>query len=139
MKYQVVYTAVYYVDARDEDHALELGAEKHAEFPDGEFSAVPDPYVSPLEQLEDGTYAITEAHSYPVRVHKVDGFWVAVEAVESIPTAGQHLGVWTDANGKRYYDRSVHINDRHTAIELGKIFNQLSIWDCAKNEAIPLR
>jgi hypothetical protein len=138
MEYQVVYTAVYYVNARDEEHALELGAEKHAEFPDGEFSAVPDPYVSPLSSLQDGTYAITEAHSVAVRVYKLEGYWVAVEAVEALPDAGQYLGVWTDSAGQRFYDLTRHIESLDEALAVASYYGQREIWDCQANKAIPV-
>lgn len=138
MKYQVRYEATYYVDARDEDHALELGAEKHAEFPDGEFSAVRDPYVSPLEQLADGTYSITEAHSVPVLVLRDTGYWVGTEAVQSLSDVPQDefLGVWTDPAGTRYYDLVRHIEDLDEALAVASYYDQQAIWDNANNKEI---
>jgi len=44
--WQVEYSAVYWVDAESEDEAIELGMEKHAEFPDGSWEAMIDPYDS---------------------------------------------------------------------------------------------
>ena len=141
MKYQITYTAVYYVDADNEDNALDLAMEQHSELPDGSWEAVRDPYASPLEQLKDGTYRVTEAHSVPVLVTDVtDGYWVAFKAVESLDDARDYyLGVWTDpADGKRYYDATVWLEDLGTALISAKQWNQISIWDIANNEAIPV-
>jgi hypothetical protein len=44
--WQVEYSAVYWVDAETEDEAIELGMEKHADFPDGSWEAMIDPYDS---------------------------------------------------------------------------------------------
>jgi hypothetical protein len=44
--WQVEYSAVYWVDAETEDEAIELGMEKHSEFPDGSWEAMIDPYDS---------------------------------------------------------------------------------------------
>jgi len=44
--WQVSYNATYWVKATSEDEAIELGMEKHYEFPDGDFEAMIDPYDS---------------------------------------------------------------------------------------------
>jgi hypothetical protein len=44
--WQVSYNATYWVEATSEEEALELGMEKHYEFPDGDFEAMIDPYDS---------------------------------------------------------------------------------------------
>jgi hypothetical protein len=139
MEYQVVYTAVYYVDARDEEHALELGAEKHAEFPDGEFSAVRNPYVSPLSSLQDGTYSISVLDRIPYLVDRNEGFWVAYRPVESIADVpdGTYLGIWTDPDtGIRDYDATVFIETLDYALAKAKEWGQKAIWDNANKVAI---
>jgi hypothetical protein len=44
--WQVEYSAVYWVDAESEDEAIEKAMESHAEFPDGSWEAMIDPYDS---------------------------------------------------------------------------------------------
>jgi hypothetical protein len=44
--WQVSYNATYWVEAETEEEAIELGMEKHYEFPDGDFEAFVDPYDS---------------------------------------------------------------------------------------------
>jgi hypothetical protein len=44
--WQVDYSATYWIEATSEDEAIELGMEKHAEFPDGSWIAFIDPYDS---------------------------------------------------------------------------------------------
>ena len=44
--WQVEYSATYWVNAETEDEAIELGMEKHSEFPDGSWEAMIDPYDS---------------------------------------------------------------------------------------------
>lgn len=141
MKYQITYEATYYVDAESEAEAEEKGMSRHENNPDGTWTVWLDPYASPLEQLPDGTYAITSGDRSPVRVHMLDGYWVAVEAVQAVSDvpAGQYLGIWTDdSTGKRYYDRSVYVSNLADAMKLAREHDQLSIWDNANNEAIPV-
>ena len=44
--WQVEYSAVYWVKATSEEEAIEKGMESHAEFPDGSWEAMIDPYDS---------------------------------------------------------------------------------------------
>jgi hypothetical protein len=44
--WQVEYNAAYWVEAETEDEAIELAMEKHADFPDGDWEAMIDPYDS---------------------------------------------------------------------------------------------
>jgi hypothetical protein len=44
--WQVEYSATYWVEATSEDEAIELGMEKHSDFPDGDWNAFIDPYDS---------------------------------------------------------------------------------------------
>ena len=140
MKYQVRYEATYYVDATDEDHAIDLAVEQHSQLPDGSWEAVRDPYASPLEQLPDGTYSITEAHSVPLRVFRSSGYWVGTQAVlslDDVPRDG-FLGVWTDPAGERYYDLARHIEDLTEALAVASYYDQQSIWDISEGREIPV-
>jgi hypothetical protein len=141
MQYQVTYTAVYYVDAKDEDEALDLAIEQHSELPDGGWEAIRDPYESPLSSLKDGTYGITVIDRVPFRVEREEGFWVAYRAVESIADVvdGTYLGVWTDPDdGKRYYDATVLVETLDYALSKAKEWGQKAIWDNANKVAIPV-
>ena len=42
--WKVEYNATYWVEANSEDEAIELGIEKHAELPDGDWEATIDPW-----------------------------------------------------------------------------------------------
>lgn len=136
--YQVTYEATYWVSAENEEEAEELAIEQHEDGPDGCWTVMLDPYASPLEALQDGTYSVDNGEAYLTDSH--EGYWVAVrpvEALSDVPSTA-YLGVWTDVEGKRYYDQTEHINDRETAIKLGQMCNQFSIWDCANKVAIPI-
>jgi hypothetical protein len=141
MQYQVTYQATYYVDAKDEDEALDLAIEQHSDGPDGCWEAIRDPYESPLSSLKDGTYGISVLERVPYLVEREEGFWVAYKAVESIAGVedGTYLGVWTDPDdGKRYYDATVLIEKRDYALSLAKEWGQKAIWDNANKVAIPV-
>ena len=141
MKYQITYTAVYYVDAENEFNALGLAMEQHAELPDGGWDVIRDPYESPLSSLQDGTYSLTVLDRAPYLVSRSEGFWVAYKAVESMDDVidGTYLGVWTDPDdGKRYYDMTVHIETLDYALAKAKEWDQKAIWDIANEVAIPV-
>jgi hypothetical protein len=42
--WKVEYNATYWVEAETEDEAIDLGMEKHAELPDGDWNAEIDPW-----------------------------------------------------------------------------------------------
>jgi hypothetical protein len=139
MKYQVIYTAVYYVDADNETSAKELAMAEHAKFPDGGWEAVRDPYASPLSSLEDGTYGLTVLDRTPYRVEREEGFWVAYKAIEAIADVpdGTYLGIWTDPDtGIRDYDATVFIETLDYALAKAKEWDQKAIWDNANKVAI---
>jgi hypothetical protein len=140
VKYQVTYEATYYVEANDEDHAIDLAVEQHSENPDGSWEAVRDPYASPLEQLADGTYSITEAHSVPTLVFRDTGYWVGTQAVLSLSDVPQDgfLGVWTDSVGTRFYDLTRHIEDLNEALAVASYYGQHKIWDILANKEVPV-
>jgi len=138
MKYQVRYEATYYVDATDEDNALDLAMEQHSENPDGSWEAVRDPYESPLSSLPDGTYTVLDGNAYLAQ--RRTGYWVGTQAVLSmsdVPKDG-FLGVWTDPAGERYYDLARHIEDLTEALAVASYYDQQSIWDIAEEREIPV-
>ena len=51
--------------------------------------------------------------------------------------SGHYLGTWID-QGKLYLDRSVWVEDRAAALQMGRNNDQLAIWDCAAGAAISL-
>jgi hypothetical protein len=141
MKYQITYTAVYYVDADNEADAEQKGMSRHENNPDGAWEVIRDPYESPLESLQDGTYSLTVLDRAPYLVSRTEGFWVAYKAVESLDDVidGTYLGVWTDPDdGKRYYDMTVHIETLDYALAKAKEWGQKAIWDVANEVAIPV-
>jgi len=46
------------------------------------------------------------------------------------------LGIWRDESGMFHLDVSVRIEDREQAIETGKRYNQVAIWDCQAKDII---
>ena len=139
--YQVEYRATYWVRADSEDEAIELGIEQHSEFPDGDYEAFIDPHVSPLEDLDDGTYfqGIDGLEDYE---SPKDGYWIGtvpVQALSDVPL-GAFFGVWTDPDdGKRYYDITAYRIDLTEALKLGEQYNQKSIWDISEKRPIPVK
>jgi hypothetical protein len=139
--YQVTYEATYYVRANDEDEAIELAIEQHNDGPDGSWEAQLEPYVSPLEDLDDGTYIQTIAGLEDYK-GPVDGYWIGTVPVQDLASVplGAFLGVWTDpADGKRYYDITAYRIDLTEALKLGEQFSQISIWDISEKRAIPVK
>jgi hypothetical protein len=146
--YQVEYRATYWVRADGEDEAIELGIEKHSEFPDGDYEAFIDPHVSPLEDLDDGTYIMGVDGLEDIE-RPMGGYWVGTVPVQDLASVplGAYLGVWTDPStarhcdkptGQRYYDITQYEADLTKALKLGKQFSQISIWDIAEARAIPV-
>ena len=87
--------------------------------------------------MENGTY-LKLATGELVPIKATTGYWVAIEP--KLPhdlIDGQYLGVWTDEkDGKEYYDRSVFIADLDYALAVGKIHDQIAIWDNANQTTI---
>jgi hypothetical protein len=146
--YQVTYEATYYVRADNEDEAIELGIEEHSGNPDGAWAGSIDPHVSPLEDLDDGTYIMgvdgLEDYEAPR-----NGYWIGTVPVQSLSDVplGAFLGVWTDPStarhwdkttGQRYYDITVYQIDLTEALRIGKLFSQISIWDISEARPIPV-
>jgi hypothetical protein len=146
--YQVTYEATYYVRANDEDEAIELAIEQHSENPDGAWAGSVDPYTSPLEDLDDGTYIMGVDGLEDIE-RPMGGYWVGTVPVQDLASVplGAYLGVWTDPStarhwdkitGQRYYDITQYEADLTKALKLGKQFSQISIWDIAEARAIPV-
>ena len=138
--YQVEYRATYWVRANSEDEAIELGIEQHSEAPDGDWEAFIDPHVSPLEDLDDGTYIKGTYGLEDIDAPK-NGYWVGTTPVQALSDVhmGAYVGVWTDPDdGKRYYDEVQYRVDLEDALILGDYYSQKAIWDIANNVAIPV-
>ena len=138
MKYQVRYEATYYVDADNEDHAIDLAVEQHSQLPDGSWEAVRDPYESPLSSLADGTYTVLDGTAY--LAPRQTGYWVGTLPVQALSDIAQggFLGVWTDPAGERWYDLARHIEDLTEALAVASYYDQQSIWDIAEEREIPV-
>jgi len=138
--YQVEYSATYWVRADNEDDAIDLAIEQHSEGPDGSWDAMLEPYKSPLEDLDDGTYIMGVDGLEDYEAPK-DGYWIGtvpVQALSDVPL-GAFLGVWTNpSTGMRYYDITAYRIDLTEALKLGEQYNQISIWDIAEKRTIPV-
>ena len=88
--------------------------------------------------MKDGTYIrAADGNLMPIFIDY--GYWVASREIDPNTLAvGQYLGVWTDENGKVWYDLSHFIEDRGTALMLCRYWNQKAIWDCANAVEIPM-
>lgn len=107
--------------------------------------------------LTDGTYRAQSDGMGGIRldtsVHMGKGYWVseyggvevngldetglnaALEILDIEPM--EYVGIWTDPDTNlTYVDRSHHVFKKQTALDLGKHWEQLAIWDCANQEAI---
>jgi hypothetical protein len=52
---------------------------------------------------------------------------------------GARIGAWTDPDtGVTWIDYTIHVANREHAIELGREFHQLAIWDWAAGETISI-
>ncbi len=138
MQYEVTYSATYWVNADNEDDAVKLGIFFHEQNPDGVWEARIDPYVSPLEQLADGTYSVHDGRAF--LSPRDSGYWVGTQAVLSLSDVpkDEFLGVWTDSAGERFYDLTRHIDDLDEALAVASYYNQHAIWDCLANKEIPV-
>ena len=138
--YQVTYEATYYVRANDEDEAIELAIEEHSGNPDGAWAGSVDPYTSPLEDLDDGTYIMGVDGIEDIE-SPMGGYWIgtlAVQALSDVPL-GAYLGVWTNpSTNVRYYDITEYQPDLTKALKLGQQFSQISIWDISEKRPIPV-
>jgi hypothetical protein len=138
--YQVEYSATYWVRAENEDDAIDLAIEQHSDGPDGSWDAMLEPYRSPLEDLEDGTYIMGVDGIEDIE-SPMGGYWIgtlAVQALSDVPL-GAYLGVWTNpSTNVRYYDITEYQADLTKALKLGEQFSQISIWDISEKRPIPV-
>lgn len=109
--------------------------------------------------IKDGTYLAESDGAGGVQlkasVHMGKGYWVSEyggvevnglderglkEALHLLDVEpGEYIGVWTDEETQlSYVDRSHHFLKKKTALELGKLWDQIAIWDCANNDEIRL-
>jgi hypothetical protein len=93
-----------------------------------------------LTDIEDGTYILGVSGLEDIET-PTSGYWVGIRSIETVNDAklGDFIGVWTDYKDlKRYYDKTVFEIDLDKALELGRQYNQISIWDIAGYKAIYL-
>ncbi len=96
--------------------------------------------MNQLESIEDGTYILGASGLEDIET-PTSGYWVGVRSIETVDDAklGDFVGVWTDYKDlKRYYDETVFEIDLDKALELGRQYNQISIWDIANYKPIYL-
>ena len=70
----------------------------------------------------------------------VDASTLSMDMLEMVkrqqqPKRGEYIGVWIEA-GKAYIDISKRIASRKAALQAGRDYNQISIWDWKKQKAI---
>lgn len=108
--------------------------------------------------MKDGTYIVKLDKSGIPSLNEpllmIDGYWVADDSGVSVHGKldhngitdalslmeiedGEVIGIWEN-NGLSYIDRSYHFSNKDTAIKIGKVFNQIAIYDCANSKDISL-
>lgn len=65
----------------------------------------------------------------------VGAYKVIISALQRESIQPLYLGVWTSDN-ITYYDISTWVEDKTTALRLGKEYNQLAIYGCAEGKAL---
>jgi hypothetical protein len=86
--------------------------------------------------ISNGTYQKTTEGLSPI--HAKQGYWVAVEQtnLEDVEE-GETVGAWTDPETKKLWlDKVVRLTDLTKALNLGKMFNQVAIYDITNNREI---
>lgn len=88
--------------------------------------------------MEPGTYLKNEAGF--TKIVATSGYWVAVEetTLDDV-VVGEAVGIWTDESGKTWVDKTVRISDLTKALELGKLFSQLAIYDIVNQKEIEVK
>lgn len=86
--------------------------------------------------MQDGTYLYMAGQFIPLAV--TEGYWVAYQEVNVTELVdGDVVGVWTDSEtGKTWFDRSMLFATLDGAIQAGRAYNQLAIWDNSKQEEV---
>lgn len=87
-------------------------------------------------KLQDGTYLYQHGYFTPIEVES--GYWVAErELSPSELQSGMVVGVWTDSKtGRTYFDKTRLVGNLTRATQLATLWQQLAIWDNAKQEEI---
>ena len=78
----------------------------------------------------------------PVNVNVLDvaAFIRKQSIIEFNGSKDHYYGVWTDEKTRNiHFDLSLNIPDRNTAIDLGKRYNQIAIWDVENCKEIRLK
>lgn len=99
--------------------------------------------IQDILNLPDGTYDLSNQTIKPAGQEV--GYWVAQEPLsiyELVNLANNtdgYLGIWLDtATGKRWIDRTHHFTDRDRALDYGRRWNQIAIWDIEAGTEIPV-
>jgi len=105
--------------------------------------------------MKDGTYIVRVGEdglpSLSEPLFMGSGYWVSTEGVSvhgkldarGVTDAmelmdvheGAVVGIWEE-KGITYIDKSIHITEREKALAAAKVFEQLAIYDCGKNEVV---
>lgn len=94
-----------------------------------------------VQDLEDGTYSRSGDVINDYSQKWAYGYMVGIGSLcsDDFRLPGSILfGVWTDDNGKRYYDRVRHVDALSDALILARQHGELAIWDMRREEAIYL-
>jgi hypothetical protein len=86
--------------------------------------------------MNDGTYLYQNGKMIPINMS--DGYWVAERELDkSELESGMVVGVWTDSEtGKVYLDKTRLVRNLTKATMYATLWNQIAIWDNAKQEEI---
>lgn len=86
--------------------------------------------------MKDGTYLMdADGKLKPLKVNT--GYWVAEEEVKLEDVkVGEIVGIWTDANGKQWIDKSHLVSELSDAVTLADAWEQIAIYDNKKGEAL---
>lgn len=87
-------------------------------------------------KLPDGTYLFQNGYFTPIEVDS--GYWVAEKAIfPSELVSGMVVGSWTDKEtGTVYFDKVRLVDNLTKATMYATLWNQIAIWDNAKQEEI---
>lgn len=92
-----------------------------------------------IKKSPDGTYVIQEDAVLNFGERWAFGYIVAIRELQVGDIKnGTMFGVWTDEDGKRYYDIVRHIHAYSDAVKFGKDHDQKAIWDLREEKAVYL-
>ena len=86
--------------------------------------------------MQDGTYLYRNGTLTPITV--TDGYWVAEREITRAELQdGMVVGLWTDSQtGQVYLDKTRLVRNLTKATMYATLWQQLAIWDNAKQEEI---